>query len=436
MCWMVVKPQGKDIPEAYVEKAQSINKDGYGVIWFDNQVHNFKTMDFIEFKTKLATLTDFDAIIHLRYTSMGKTNIDNAHPFPIGNGAFLAHNGTMSGFRSCTVDGCSADDSDTKQLAAAISSCTWTRFSDIQPLVQQITGKVGNKLCIMESDGTITIVNKNLGIEEDGIWYSNEYHVTKTYTYGSGYYSKSFNTPSYNYNSTSKKTKVFVYGTLKKGFYNHHLLATAKFISEATTSNTYAMIGKDMSFPYVLGIRTKDQGGLHIKGEIYEVDEATLAQLDLLEGVPHLYKKQSVLLRTDFAKNSTVYETATMYVKTTPTQADFAKEFISEFTKPTLTLPASRKHKPDYSSFRMKSDAELIRMGQIELCFYLDELENLYYGKEFNTHYNYKLPTDELLDEIETLHDFILEDFQELMTAAEASPTPNLADFYSEYQDN
>lgn len=83
------------------------------------------------------------------------------------------------------------------------------------------------------------------------------------------------------------KNYVFVYGTLKRGYGNHRVLGSAKFVGEGkTVSGAYKML--DGGFPMVLS------GGLfHVKGELFEVsDEQTMRNLDRLEGVPTLYTRE------------------------------------------------------------------------------------------------------------------------------------------------
>jgi len=73
-------------------------------------------------------------------------------------------------------------------------------------------------------------------------------------------------------------TLVFVYGTLKRGGENHGWISPQRFVAAARTRPLYRM--------YDLGgypglIRSSD--GLAIEGEIWEVDEDGLVQLDVLE---------------------------------------------------------------------------------------------------------------------------------------------------------
>lgn len=87
--------------------------------------------------------------------------------------------------------------------------------------------------------------------------------------------------------------KVFVYGTLKKGFRNHDVLGESKFLGEAETAPAYRM-HKHHSYPFPCLFH--DDAGVSIKGEVYEINDRTLAQLDRLEGHPHMYRRESIQL--------------------------------------------------------------------------------------------------------------------------------------------
>jgi len=58
---------------------------------------------------------------------------------------------------------------------------------------------------------------------------------------------------------------VFVYGTLKRGFYNHEVLETSQFIGKAITKNKYPMI-----------------------------NDLTLEKLDILEDFPDFYTRDYI----------------------------------------------------------------------------------------------------------------------------------------------
>ncbi len=78
---------------------------------------------------------------------------------------------------------------------------------------------------------------------------------------------------------------VFVYGTLQKGCSNHYLLAGAAFLGPALTEENFVMrtlVSENgyRGIPFVG--RDLDLGPVH--GEVYAVDDQTLATLDRLEG--------------------------------------------------------------------------------------------------------------------------------------------------------
>lgn len=80
---------------------------------------------------------------------------------------------------------------------------------------------------------------------------------------------------------------VFVYGTLKKGQGNHHLLKDSVHVGNA------AYYGGDLrsagGFPVLFS------GGTQVVcGECYRIDDRTLARLDRLEGNGQMYQRELV----------------------------------------------------------------------------------------------------------------------------------------------
>ena len=71
--------------------------------------------------------------------------------------------------------------------------------------------------------------------------------------------------------------RIFVYGTLKRGYPNNPLLEGSEFRGEAVTVPAYKMVAT--SFPVIM----PDPSGKPVAGEIFTVDDATLARLDQLE---------------------------------------------------------------------------------------------------------------------------------------------------------
>ena len=93
--------------------------------------------------------------------------------------------------------------------------------------------------------------------------------------------------------SESKKFKVFVYGFLKKGYWNSRLLTGQKFIGEAITKPVYNLYNLG-AYP---GLKISKNGKPYaVKGEVWEVTEQCLSRLDSLEGHPNFYKRQNAEL--------------------------------------------------------------------------------------------------------------------------------------------
>ena len=74
--------------------------------------------------------------------------------------------------------------------------------------------------------------------------------------------------------------RLFIYGTLKRGCYNHHYMHGQQFIDKARTVPIYRLYNLG-GYP---GMVLADDG-LSIEGEVWEIDETCRTQLDVLEGV-------------------------------------------------------------------------------------------------------------------------------------------------------
>lgn len=92
--------------------------------------------------------------------------------------------------------------------------------------------------------------------------------------------------------------KVFVYGTLKRGYWNNHLLQSSQFIGSAVVRGALYSLGG------IPGMKEHDHDGntYDVMGEVWIVNDATLTRLDHLEGYTperhdediHTYRRQNV----------------------------------------------------------------------------------------------------------------------------------------------
>jgi gamma-glutamylcyclotransferase (GGCT)/AIG2-like uncharacterized protein YtfP len=83
---------------------------------------------------------------------------------------------------------------------------------------------------------------------------------------------------------------IFVYGTLRRGEHNHPQLGPAQYLGEAWTAPSYELV--DMGhYPALL-----EAGHDAIRGELYDVPESWLRNLDAFEEVPMLYERKPIAL--------------------------------------------------------------------------------------------------------------------------------------------
>lgn len=87
-------------------------------------------------------------------------------------------------------------------------------------------------------------------------------------------------------------TILFVYGTLKRGLASHHLIADQDFLGEAATDPRYRVY--DLG-PYP-GLVVDEANGLAVKGEIWAVTAACLAELDIFEEESHTFRRALVAI--------------------------------------------------------------------------------------------------------------------------------------------
>lgn len=85
-------------------------------------------------------------------------------------------------------------------------------------------------------------------------------------------------------------TRLFIYGTLKRGQVNHHLLEAETFLGETQTVPHYRLL----DLGWYPGLATVENNGRSISGELWEVSPQRLQKLDAYEGDE--YARQPVTL--------------------------------------------------------------------------------------------------------------------------------------------
>ncbi len=80
---------------------------------------------------------------------------------------------------------------------------------------------------------------------------------------------------------------LFVYGTLRKGESNQEFLIHSEFLGRHETLPQYSLYDLG-THPAVI------EGHSSIQGEVYLIDDETLARIDVLEDVPVEYRRERI----------------------------------------------------------------------------------------------------------------------------------------------
>ena len=84
---------------------------------------------------------------------------------------------------------------------------------------------------------------------------------------------------------------VFVYGSLRKGFGLNPVLKSSSYVETVKTKPKYTMYSLG-AFPCIV-----KGGDTAIVGELYNISPETERRLDMIEGVPQLYRKGKVEIK-------------------------------------------------------------------------------------------------------------------------------------------
>ena len=84
---------------------------------------------------------------------------------------------------------------------------------------------------------------------------------------------------------------VFVYGTLKKDCDLNHIMDPSTYLGKAVTKDKYKLHN-------INGLPMLEKGieENYIEGEVYVVNDEILKTLDVLEGIPNFYQRESIFV--------------------------------------------------------------------------------------------------------------------------------------------
>ena len=187
MCIAIYKPEGKRIKKERLETCYDNNPDGAGFMYIkggklktQKGYFSFKSFWKAYNKAMREDQANFPAVLHFRIATHGTVNTDNCHPHRIkGTDIFMAHNGIIS------IDlPKKCKHSDTVEFCNLLSEIEPKESILSEPILSLIEGFIGtSKIVFMKPDGTVKIVNEDLGLWEKGSWYSNDTYKTPYYYY-------------------------------------------------------------------------------------------------------------------------------------------------------------------------------------------------------------------------------------------------------------
>jgi hypothetical protein len=176
MCIIIHRPQGAAtrLSRETLQRCATRNPHGFGIMWADKGKLNTarylpsERKDFIK-RALILQACDVPMVLHFRWATHGAVTKENTHPFVIRKGhSALMHNGILG-------IPCVKGWSDTRTFAYEVVRGLpegWEKIPTVKWMMDQAT--LGSKVAVMYADGSVTILHKNAGISEGGIWYSND----------------------------------------------------------------------------------------------------------------------------------------------------------------------------------------------------------------------------------------------------------------------
>lgn len=351
MCVIIERQPNFEIPYDDFESATHVNPDGYGIAIPDGNgklsvIRSHKKPDPQELYSLINNeLIDTKLLIHLRYTTVGKTDMRNAHPFPVleykihGVDIRMAHNGTIGAFKPSGTD----TSSDTRHFVKnyvrplfqrLIKSMTSEEILS-DPFVEWLLSDQIPKssvLSFMDGYGnTMTIHEEgNGGKREEGWYYSNKYSFNRKHREpaprSNVYYPPTYHYGMSPYHSTGNTEKVFIWDNIA----DDKLLEVAvpgvkyKTLHNMATSKDYFLpfynLGPD-TYDYSAYMITEEQEQLidlpeeargmymPVRGKLIELDKFDLFDLDLFYTADNEFETKVIEVRANPNSNTLIKAT-------------------------------------------------------------------------------------------------------------------------------
>jgi len=182
MCCIIIKPKGVNLSLDILEKIWRTNPHGAGFMYADSRSLNVVT--------GMMTLNDFmneytaceckheEVVIHFRLASAGAIIPEQTHPFWVFNEELaFVHNGHMINFDEGGIK-----QSDTMSFNDKILTKLPHDFPQNEAIMELLDSYIESSVMVfMDKIGNIfTVGDTSCSIEQDEVWYSNDYWESST----------------------------------------------------------------------------------------------------------------------------------------------------------------------------------------------------------------------------------------------------------------
>lgn len=333
MCIIIDNSAGQSIAAEIIDRSVSINSDGFGIVYPTGEI--YRTMNMTKARKRLAESRPY--VAHCRLATAGKKTISNTHPFPLSDGSWLFHNGTIYSLN----DGKS---NDSRQVATMLDMVDPNRRVEFLNMLD-------SRFLLINPDGSVDRAGD--WHTKDGVHYSkdnvlkapavrrNTGYTADNYGYwkaGGGWVETSKNDSagigrqvddSMDAVDDGDLLLIAVYGTLKSGHGNCRLLESSSFIGDGWTVDPMRLVVDGL--PFLIRGTECLPGTLNVEVEVYAVDEETLAKVDRLEGHPEFYRRQTVAIELSGGEiiDAEIYCVGAEYDKGGPSVAFYGRDLTT-----------------------------------------------------------------------------------------------------------
>lgn len=188
MCIIIVANANKRISNRIIKQAYKNNPDGFGIAASVNGKLEvikglYKPSKIIKIYNQLRAEASGDIVLHFRLATHGNVTDSLCHPFKVNNDLVMFHNGIINKQLVGWTKECTSE-SDSSLFCKNILQKFKHGFECDDYILNMLGDFIGfhNKICLLNSDGKVSYINKDEWITYRNITYSNDSLLPMEYT--------------------------------------------------------------------------------------------------------------------------------------------------------------------------------------------------------------------------------------------------------------